>query len=97
VNERIHTQVKNPEKSPSFAPSRPGLLQRKCACRGTPGLDGDCAECRRKRLTTSQRRPFDQADPAGAPSIVHDVLNSPGKPLDANARDFMEPRLQRSS
>jgi len=40
-----------------------------------------------------QQRPFDQADPAAAPPIVHDVLNSPGQPLDANARDFMEPRL----
>ncbi|HMQ53157.1 MAG TPA: DUF4157 domain-containing protein [Anaerolineae bacterium] len=27
-----------------------GFLQRRCACGGTPGLDGDCAECRRKRL-----------------------------------------------
>jgi Domain of unknown function (DUF4157) len=27
-----------------------GLLQRKCACGGTPGVDGLCAECRSKRL-----------------------------------------------
>ena len=27
-----------------------GLLQRKCACGGTPGVDGLCAECRSKQL-----------------------------------------------
>src|SRR5512143_3677565 len=27
------------------------------------------------------------------PSIVHDVLRSPGRPLDANTRAFMEPRF----
>jgi hypothetical protein len=35
-------------------PSQGGLLQRKCACGGTPGPDGECAECRQKRL--SRRR-----------------------------------------
>ena len=84
-------QVK-PAPSSSFTHARSGLLQRKCACGGTLGLDGECAECRRKRLTL-QRRPFDQAEPSAAPPIVHDVLNSPGQPLDANTRTFMEPRL----
>ena len=35
-------------------PSQGGLLQRKCACGGTPGSDGECAACRQKRL--SRRR-----------------------------------------
>ncbi len=26
------------------------LVQRKCACGGAPGADGECAECRKKRL-----------------------------------------------
>jgi hypothetical protein len=30
---------------------------------------------------------------ASAPSIVHDVLRSPGRPLDPAARTFMEPRF----
>src|SRR5215213_10468526 len=29
--------------------SQEGLLQRKCACGGTPGIDGECAECRKSR------------------------------------------------
>jgi len=31
--------------------------------------------------------------PAEAPPIVHEVLRSPGRPLDASARAFMEPRF----
>jgi hypothetical protein len=30
---------------------RSGLLQRKCACGGTPGPTGECEECRKKRLS----------------------------------------------
>jgi len=33
---------------------------------------------------------------ATAPQIVHDVLRSPGRPLDADTRAFMEPRFGRS-
>lgn len=33
------------------------------------------------------------AAPALAPPSVHEVLRSPGKPLDAATRDFMEPRF----
>lgn len=34
----------------AHAPLRTGVLQRKCACGGTPGPTGECAACRRKRL-----------------------------------------------
>ena len=32
-------------------------------------------------------------DGTGAPPIVHDVLGSPGQPLDAATRAMMEPRF----
>jgi hypothetical protein len=73
-------------------PSQGGLLQRKCACGGTPGLDGECAECRQKRLRR-QRHPTSQPEAAGVPPIVHEVLRSSGQPLDPNTRAFMEPRF----
>jgi Domain of unknown function (DUF4157) len=92
VNERIHTQVKPARKSSSFAPTRPGLLQRKCACGGTPGPDGECAECRAKRLSL-QRRPTQEATGSFVPPVVNDVLRSSGQPLDANIRAFMESRF----
>jgi Domain of unknown function (DUF4157) len=95
VNER--TQAKPAEKSSSFVPTHSRLLQRKCACGGTPGVDGLCAECRTRQLSGLQRSP--QRSPGGhtglseAPPIVHEVLASAGQPLDAPTRAFMEPRF----
>ena len=60
-----------------------GILQRKCACGGVPGVDGECAACRQNRL---QRQPAGQADPTSVPSIVHEVLRSPGQPLNPATR-----------
>ena len=89
----MQTQVKPAKSSSSsFTPLRSGLLQRKCACGGKPGFDGECAECRRKRLTL-QQRPFTQADRSLAPPVVHAVLRSPGQPLEKETRAFMEPRF----
>jgi hypothetical protein len=65
-------------------------LRRKCACGGTPGLDGECAECRNKRL---QRRSAGRSEPSTAPPIVHEALRSSGQPLDAQTRAFMEGRF----
>jgi hypothetical protein len=67
------------------------LLQRRCACGGTPGPSGECAACRKKRLL--QRRAVGKEPVGSVPSIVHDVLRSPGAPLDAETRAFMEPRF----
>jgi hypothetical protein len=69
-------------------------VQRKCACGGTAGPDGECTQCRMKRLTL-QRRPTSQAEPDTVPPIVHDALRSPGQPLDTATRDFMESRFGR--
>ena len=74
MNERAQSQAAPAAKS-SFAPVRHNLLQRKCACGGTPGLDGECAGCRRKRLLGSRSAPFDQAD--------KEVPRSPDRSLDA--------------
>jgi Domain of unknown function (DUF4157) len=78
--------------SQSLTPTQSGLLQRKCACGGTPGPDGECAECRKKRLGL-QRKATSHAEPSTVPSIVHEVLRSPGQPLDPATRAFMEPRF----
>ncbi len=66
-----------------------GLIQRKCACgQHTPGGQ-ECAGCKKKRQGAVQRSAIAPAA-ATAPPIVHDVLNSPGQPLDAGARSYME-------
>ena len=78
-------------QQPSFTPMRALLLQRKCACGGTPGPTGECDTCRNKRLGI-QRQTTGQPTPATPPPLVHDVLGSPGRALDAHTRAFMEPR-----
>jgi hypothetical protein len=40
-----------------------------------------------------QRRAIDASEGSLVPPIVHDVLNSPGQPLDQSLRDFFEPRF----
>ena len=77
----------------SFIPVQTGLLQRKCACGGAPGVDGECAECRNKRLEM-QRRSANQAEPSAIPPVVHEVLGYPGQALDAGTRAYMEPRMR---
>jgi hypothetical protein len=61
-------------------PKRKGVLQRKCS---------DCPK-KRKLL---QRSAMSQSEPAAVPPIVHEVLRSPGQPLDAATRKFMESRF----
>ena len=66
-------------------------VQRKCACRGTSGVGGECADCKKKR--SFGRLATGNAGPAPVPPIVHDVLRSTGQPLDAATRAFFEPRF----
>jgi hypothetical protein len=65
-------------------------LQRKCDC----GSAGECEECKTDRL---QREAIgsrtSSPHPSEAPPIVHEVLRSPGQPLDTAARAFLEPRF----
>lgn len=72
-----------------------GWLQRKCSCGGTPSMDGQCDECRKKELGV-QRSAVDVAGPMFAPPIVHEVLKSFGQPLDAETLAYMEPRFGHS-
>ena len=67
------------------------VLQRKCDCgRHTGG--GECEECKKKKGML-QRHSDGAAGSAMAPPIVHDVLGSPGQPLDAETQHFMGSRL----
>jgi hypothetical protein len=94
ANASVQT-CKKPAASPkasSLLSAPRGLLQRKCACGGAAGLGGDCAECRNKELGV-QRFVAGSGGPVVAPPIVHEVLRSPGQPLDAATRGFMESRL----
>jgi hypothetical protein len=56
------------------------------------GSAGECEECKRERMDL-HRSSAGHAGPATVPPIVHDVLRSPGQPLDAETRAFFEPRF----
>jgi hypothetical protein len=63
------------------------------ASRATSGsqLQRACAQCEEEEKGIHRKETG--AGPAAAPPIVHEVLGSPGQPLDADARAFMEPRF----
>ena len=67
-----------------------GLLQRKCACGGTPGVDGECAECRKTRL---QRGPSSGETPETARPIGREALSSPAQPSEGGVSGVPNPRF----
>lgn len=67
------------EQKKSFLSAGAGLLQRKCE------------KCRKKKQLLQKRS--EHAGPSVVPPIVHEVLNSPGQPLDSETRAFFEPRF----
>jgi len=70
------------------------VLRRACAC-GQHTWGGECPACRQKKGPTLQRAAVrtDSAAAGAVPPIVHEVLQSPGQPLDPETRTFMEPRF----
>ncbi len=60
----------------------------------SPGLQRKCTRCEEE---DEQRRKVQRTDtapgPDVAPPIVHEVLRSPGRPLDGGIRHLMEPRF----
>jgi pyrrolidone-carboxylate peptidase len=56
-----------------------------------PLLQRACATC--EKDDEKVHRKENGAGPSEAPDIVHDVLSSGGRPLDASTRAFMEPRF----
>ncbi len=69
------------------APPLGTILRRKCACEG--GGD-DCERCRAESI---MRRKAGESFTGTVPAIVHEVLSSPGRPLDFSTRTFMESQL----
>ena len=81
------------QNSSTPAPQTTGLLQRKCAgCGNHTVAGGGCSECEKKKGLL-QRRAANQETSSETPAIVHDVLSSPGQPLDSETRAFFEPRF----
>jgi hypothetical protein len=76
----------------SFIPI--GVLQRKCATCGNHAMAGsECAACKEKSEGMLQRAAINPSPVHEVPPIVHEVLRSPGQPLDVMTRAFMESRF----
>ena len=75
------------------------VLQRKCDCGNHTIAGGECDSCKKEKESGGGHTLQRAATSCGAgdevPSIVHDVLSSPGQPLDAATRSFFEPRFGR--
>jgi len=83
------TQEKIPrQNAASFAPIRGGVLQRKCACGGTPGPTGECEECRKKRLALQTKPKFNEPGNTyeqEADRIADQVMTTPADPAVSGA------------
>jgi hypothetical protein len=82
-----------------FSPARHGILQRKCDCGQHTG-GGECEECKKKKADEKssrdpllQRSALNRGAVREVPPRVHEVLRSPGQPLDAATRAYFEPRF----
>ena len=81
-----------PAENTAVTPTPSKLLRRRCACGGTPGPDGECEQCRRKR-SNRQRDTANRTILSDAPTVAPEMPRSPGRSLDADARGFVEPRF----
>jgi hypothetical protein len=67
------------------------VLRRKCSCENSGTKCKECEEAEHKKKL--HRKAANTTTPTEAPPIVHDVLRSPGQPLDPATRAFFEPRF----
>lgn len=90
MSERETTKTRTTGKPNLFTN---GVLQRKCAsCSNHMMAGGKCEGCE-KRGGLLQRKSNGHSEWSEIPAIVHDVLGTPGQPLDAGTRAFFEPRF----
>ena len=78
IAESVRTSTVAQRPSPASVSTR--LLQRKCACGGA-AANGECENCGQEGVL--QRRANGPNGHDGASPSVHDVLRSPGYPLDS--------------
>jgi len=67
-------------------------LRRKCsAC--DEAVQRKCASCEEEDAKLQKKADGRTVSAREAPAIVHDVLSSPGRPLEPSTRAFFEPRM----
>lgn len=91
----MNRQAQNISKAATRETGAPSVsLQRKCACGQHTIAGGECESCNKGRDTIQRSTQGPQSETQSAvPPIVHEVLHSPGQPLDSSTRAFFEPRF----
>lgn len=84
MGQLIHSEV----KPPSIL-----ISQHKGSCGKLAGVVSECSECQHKPLSI-QRKATNDIELSKVPLIVHEVLKSPGQPLELETRNFMESRFK---
>lgn len=92
MGQHAQTQT-NAAAQPSARAGQVGILQRQCSCGQHTIAGEECEECRQQRDGTLQPAAISSPPVNTVPPVVHEVLDSPGQPLDAGTRSFMEPRF----
>lgn len=78
------------DREATFGPLRTGLLQRKCLPSGQRSATwGNCDTCE-PGMNELKHQSVNQEDPAMVPSVVQDVLQTSGRPLEDHVRVPME-------
>jgi hypothetical protein len=89
--DRIADTVMHMPDAPSKAPQTVSALQRKCAA--CESEEPKKLQGKYEQSAASGRGPVGINATATAPPIVHEVLRTPGQPLDSATLAFMEPRF----
>lgn len=92
MSKQAHVKVQAQQKAFVESPPKSSLLQRTCACGRHIMAGGECSTCRNEQ-TSLQRSTLSNAQVGAAPPLVHQVLRSPGQPLDATTRGLAEARF----
>ncbi len=89
----MRVSVPAPASKTTAATAATAARLQRCSC-GQASKPEECPECRRKaalqRAAAGGAGEDGRDGPALAPPVVHDVLRSPGQPLDAGVRATME-------
>jgi outer membrane protein OmpA-like peptidoglycan-associated protein len=89
MNKQAHAQEQT-SVAAATAGRTHGYLQRKCACGQHTIAGGECGACKDERKARLQRLATSASEVSGVPSVVHDVLRTPGQPLDPGTRSLFE-------
>jgi hypothetical protein len=85
--------TENQQRTQTSSPTTTGILQRKHAFGQNSVNGGEHPKYHQKRQNLQRRANNHRIENSAVPPIVHDVLRSPGQPLNSTTRTFMESRF----